>query len=87
MRTTLKIPSSGPALSLRDAPTPMTSRTQLPPLEGEFMRVMGVNPGLALQHPGYYYYMAARCTERRRQRFMSALESDVHTSSCLCLGS
>ncbi len=41
------------------------------------MRVLGINPNQALQHPGFYYYMAARCTERRRERFLAALESEV----------
>jgi hypothetical protein len=76
MRTTLTIPTHVPAPSLHDAQTPMASRTQLS-LEGDTMRVLGVNPGIALQHPGFYYYMAARCTERRRQRFLIAAEAEV----------
>jgi hypothetical protein len=76
MRTTLKIPTHAPVPSLHDAQTPMASRTQLP-VEGDPIRVLGVNPGIALQHPGFYYYMAARCTERRRQRFLVAADSEV----------
>lgn len=33
------------------------------------VRTLGLNPSHALQHPGHYYYMAARCTEARRERF------------------
>jgi hypothetical protein len=46
-------------------------------LEIEAMRTMGVNPSHALQHPGYYYYMAAKCTEARRERFLAAAEAEV----------
>ena len=37
------------------------------------VRALGVNPSSALQHPGFYYYVAAHCTEMRRARFMDAL--------------
>ncbi|KAF5372683.1 hypothetical protein D9615_009870 [Tricholomella constricta] len=43
-------------------------------LEVESMRSLGINPSHALQHPGFYYYMAAKCTEMRRERFLTALE-------------
>lgn len=43
----------------------------------ESMRSLGLNPTQALMHPGLYYYMAARCTENRRLRFLRALENDV----------
>jgi trafficking protein particle complex subunit 11 len=83
MRTTLKIPTHVPTPSVREAQTPVTSRTQLP-LEGEAMRVMGINPGIALQHPGFYYYMAARCTERRRQRYLVAADAEVRLLLKFC---
>ena len=38
------------------------------------MRVLGLNPANALQHPGFYYYVAAQATERRRARFLAILE-------------
>lgn len=41
------------------------------------MRILGLNPTQALQHPGFYYWMAAQCTENRRMRFLQALESKV----------
>ena len=47
------------------------------------MRVLGLNPNQALQHPGFYYYMAARCTERRRERFLSVLEAGVRPCHCM----
>ena len=36
------------------------------------VRTLGLNPSHALQHPGHYYYMAARCTEARRERFLAS---------------
>ncbi|KAI0776280.1 Gryzun, putative trafficking through golgi-domain-containing protein [Trametes elegans] len=74
-RSTLKIPSAYPT----PAPSPAVLAAQS--LEAsqmglEAMRVLGLNPNQALQHPGFYYYMAARCTERRRERFLTALESE-----------
>ncbi|KAH9944784.1 Gryzun, putative trafficking through golgi-domain-containing protein [Amylocystis lapponica] len=50
-------------------------------LELEAMRTLGLNPNHALQHPGFYYYMAARCTERRRERFLSAVEAETTSAS------
>ncbi|KAF8160473.1 Gryzun, putative trafficking through golgi-domain-containing protein [Mycena galopus ATCC 62051] len=45
-------------------------------LEIEAMRMMGINPSHALQHLGYYYYMAAKCTAARRERFLVAAEEN-----------
>ncbi|KAJ7772064.1 Gryzun, putative trafficking through golgi-domain-containing protein [Mycena maculata] len=50
-------------------------------LEIEAMRAMGINPSHALQHPGYYYYMAAKCTEARRERFLAAAEAEESQKS------
>ncbi|TBU21299.1 Gryzun, putative trafficking through golgi-domain-containing protein [Dichomitus squalens] len=74
-RSTLKIPSAypPPALSAAAMAAQVLEATQM---GLDTMRVLGLNPNQALQHPGFYYYMAARCTERRRERFLSALESD-----------
>ncbi|KAI9062346.1 hypothetical protein FKP32DRAFT_1593495 [Trametes sanguinea] len=79
-RSTLKIPSPYPP----QAPSPAMLAAQS--LEAsqmglEAMRVLGLNPNQALQHPGFYYYMAARCTERRRERFLGALESEGHQAN------
>ncbi|KAG5634546.1 hypothetical protein H0H81_001555 [Sphagnurus paluster] len=43
-------------------------------LELDSIRSLGINPSHALQHPGFYYFMAAKCTELRRERFLAALE-------------
>lgn len=42
------------------------------PLDVDAVRTLGLNPSHALQHPGHYYYMAARCTEARRERFLAS---------------
>jgi len=42
------------------------------PVELDVVRAFGLNPSHALQHPGHYYYMAARCTEARRERFLTS---------------
>ncbi|KAI1785207.1 Gryzun, putative trafficking through golgi-domain-containing protein [Ganoderma leucocontextum] len=72
-RTTLKIPSAyppqGPSAAAVAAQALEASQVGL-----DAMRVLGLNPNQALQHPGFYHYMAARCTERRRERFLSAQE-------------
>ncbi|KAI9568859.1 Gryzun, putative trafficking through golgi-domain-containing protein [Boletus coccyginus] len=41
-------------------------------LDMDAVRTLGLNPSHALQHPGHYYYMAARCTEARRERFLAS---------------
>jgi trafficking protein particle complex subunit 11 len=43
--------------------------------EHDALRVLGLNPANALQHPGFYYYMAAQATERRHARFLALLET------------
>lgn len=35
-----------------------------------------LNPATVLQHPGFYYYEAARCTLRRRECFQKALDEE-----------
>ncbi|THH08405.1 hypothetical protein EW145_g2735, partial [Phellinidium pouzarii] len=49
--------------------------------EIETLRALGVNPSTALMHPGFYYYVAAECTERRRLRFLAALDATLYTKS------
>ncbi|KAI0079255.1 hypothetical protein K474DRAFT_1617849 [Panus rudis PR-1116 ss-1] len=81
-RTSLKIPTHLPSVGANER---MVSRapdgTQRTSLEREAMRALGLNPMQALQHPGFYYYMAARCTEQRRDRFLKALDSDASQPS------
>ncbi|RDX49266.1 hypothetical protein OH76DRAFT_1483227 [Lentinus brumalis] len=79
-RSTLKIPSAYPA------PPPSAALMAAQALEAsqlglDAMRVLGLNPNQALQHPGFYYYMAARCTERRRERFLALLEAGGDNNS------
>ncbi|KAI0359646.1 hypothetical protein OH77DRAFT_1587090 [Trametes cingulata] len=81
-RSNLKIPTpyppQAPSAAVLAAQSLEASQMGL-----DAMRVLGLNPNQALQHPGFYYYMAARCTERRRERFLSALETEgeSHQSS------
>ncbi|KAG5219790.1 Trafficking protein particle complex [Salix suchowensis] len=50
-------------------------------VEYDALRSLGLNPSHALQHPGFYYYMAAKCTELRRDKFQTALEAEVNFPS------
>ena len=43
--------------------------------EQDALRLLGLNPTNALQHPGFYYYFAAQATERRREKFLAMLET------------
>ena len=91
-RSTLTIPSHRPSItpSTTSATSPSVAASQAPSantlrgvnlLDMDAMRVFGINPSQALQHPGFYYYMAARCTEMRRERFLVAVETEAR-----CLG-
>ncbi|THV06232.1 hypothetical protein K435DRAFT_773423 [Dendrothele bispora CBS 962.96] len=80
-RSTLTIPIHAPvvsssALANASEKGSLASRGALPGMELDAMRSLGINPSQALQHPGYYYYMAARCTEARRARFLVALQAE-----------
>ncbi|KAI0061971.1 hypothetical protein BV25DRAFT_1805032 [Artomyces pyxidatus] len=69
-RSTLKLPVHTPApVPPLNASTTLSGLTEL-----DALRVLGLNPASALQHPGFYYYMAASATEKRRGRFLSTLE-------------
>ncbi|KAK0459106.1 Gryzun, putative trafficking through golgi-domain-containing protein [Desarmillaria tabescens] len=78
--TTLSLPSHRPAaynttLYSSTVQNPSSSRGSTPALETDALRSLGLNPSHALQHPGFYYYMAARCTEMRRERFLITLDT------------
>ncbi|GLB37359.1 putative foie gras liver health family 1 [Lyophyllum shimeji] len=75
-RSTLTIPTHQPTYPIASNASLAASGKGLASstLELESMRSLGINPSQALQHPGFYYFMAARCTEIRRQRFLAALE-------------
>lgn len=82
--STLAIPSHIPAsfntaleAFLTTSSSQATSRGSTPAIEVDGLRSLGTNPSHALLHPGFYYYLAARCTELRRERFLGALNSEV----------
>jgi hypothetical protein len=66
---TLVLPIHTPTL-----PTP-AALTEL-----DALRALGLNPANALQHPAFYYYMAAQATERRRAQFLAMVESPGETT-------
>jgi hypothetical protein len=76
-RSTLTLPIHKPVTTtISPSQSQATLRTSAG-VEYDAMRSLGLNPSHALQHPGFYYYMAARCTEMRRKRFLAALEGEV----------
>ncbi|KAL0072574.1 hypothetical protein AAF712_000337 [Marasmius tenuissimus] len=80
-RSTLVIPIHKPIVSASslNSATAMASgipRVASPGMEVDAVRSLGINPNHALQHPGFYYYMAGKCTESRREKFNAALEAD-----------
>lgn len=44
---------------------------------------LGINPTTALQHPGFYYLVAAECTEKRREALERWVKEEVSVSA-LC---
>lgn len=72
-RSGLVIPVHQPTASSTGA-APAPRPAGLPDLD--FARTLGINPSHALQHSGFYYYMAAKCTDMRRARFQAALEAE-----------
>ncbi|KAI8364823.1 Gryzun, putative trafficking through golgi-domain-containing protein [Choanephora cucurbitarum] len=42
---------------------------------------VGCNPGAILQHPGFYYHLAAMCCAERRRRFIEAERSNASPKS------
>jgi trafficking protein particle complex subunit 11 len=70
--STLTIPQVLPSFPIRPAtpPTPYQQTAQHISLEPT--RPAGVNPSSVLQHPGFYYYAAAMCTQRRLEQFTAA---------------
>ena len=79
-RTTLTIPTYLPSsISAASTVVAQAADSQRSVVEMESLRTLGLNPTQALQHPGFYYFMAARCVENRRARFLAALEHGVST--------
>ncbi|KAF7428799.1 hypothetical protein PC9H_008031 [Pleurotus ostreatus] len=81
-RTTLAIPVHKPApppsTAALAASQLQSSVTTIRGVEYDALRSLGLNPSHALQHPGFYYYMAAKCTELRRDKFQIALEAELN---------
>lgn len=77
-RTTLTIPVHKPTPSINPSSSQQTLRTTAG-VEYDALRSLGINPSHALQHPGVYYYIAARCTEIRRSCFLAVVEAEVRT--------
>ncbi|KIK09233.1 hypothetical protein K443DRAFT_671719 [Laccaria amethystina LaAM-08-1] len=75
VRSALILPVHKPALTSQNLHA-LNQSTRIPG-ELDFARSAGINPSHALQHPGFYYYMAARCTEMRRERFQAAIEAEL----------
>jgi hypothetical protein len=49
-------------------------------VEGDSMKELRMNPSQALHHPGFYYFVAARCTKIRREKFLVVVEGEVRGS-------
>jgi len=68
--STLILPIHKPA-----SPAPAPAPAPVGLSEQDALRLLGLNPANALQHPGFYYYLAAQATERRREKFLAMLET------------
>ena len=71
-RSALTFPTHVPLTRASGAPLASAVSPGGAPLDMDAIRTLGLNPSHALQHPGHYYYMAARCTEARRERFLAS---------------
>lgn len=78
-RSTLVIPVHKPQILASGTGVSQTASSGTQRLAGIDVdpRSMGLNPCHSLQHPGFYYYAGARCTEMRRIKFQAALEAEV----------
>ena len=71
-RSTLTFPTHTPLTRASGASLASAVGPTGASLDVDAIRTLGLNPSHALQHPGHYYYMAARCTEARRERFLAS---------------
>ena len=78
-RSTLQISQyKSPALtSNASSATAAVRGSSAPSVDMNALRSLGLNPSHSLQHPGFYYYMASRCTELRREKFQVAIDAEV----------
>ncbi len=79
LRSTLEIPQHKPPALTGNASSvaAVVRGNSAPSLEMNALRSLGLNPNHTLQHPGFYYYMASRCTELRREKYHAAIEAEV----------
>ncbi|KDR75635.1 hypothetical protein GALMADRAFT_268205 [Galerina marginata CBS 339.88] len=77
-RSSLVLPVHKPVASNVTPSASQQTLRQVPNVEYDAMRSLGINPSHALQHAGFYYYVAARSTEMRRQRFLAILEAELN---------
>jgi trafficking protein particle complex subunit 11 len=75
VRSTLVLPTH--------LPTTSAPQSQVTLLE-ETSRILGLNPTNALQHPGFFYFMAAGAAEKRRERFLAIDEVKKWTLVLYC---
>ncbi|KAG8758578.1 hypothetical protein FRC14_007889 [Serendipita sp. 396] len=68
LRSGMRLPELVPQIQ-DDRPVPQLGQEASP--------APGVNPSTVLQHPGYYYLQAARCTEERLRRFKTIEEAEA----------
>ncbi|EUC61804.1 glutathione transferase omega-1 [Rhizoctonia solani AG-3 Rhs1AP] len=77
--------SSKASISPSPTPTPGQSHLGLSqPTPGAGVNAAlssGLNPALVLQHPGFYYYIAAGCSHERLVRFKAVLEAETRDPS------
>ncbi|KAJ1300005.1 hypothetical protein OPQ81_011839 [Rhizoctonia solani] len=77
--------ASRPSISPSPTPTPGQPLSGLShPTPGAGVNAAlssGLNPALVLQHPGFYYYIAAGCSRERLVRFKSVLEAETRDPS------
>ncbi|KAG9036541.1 hypothetical protein FRB95_008596 [Tulasnella sp. JGI-2019a] len=67
LRAGYKLPVAAvPAIIADTIRDPVTSNVTAP----------NFKPDTVLQHPGYYYYMAAKCTQERLDRFLAVMEQE-----------
>lgn len=67
----LRLPTFSPPVLAIDTALPQHFHPNEEP------QLSGINTSTVLQHPGFYYYKAASCTARRRDRFLAVLEQEV----------
>ncbi|KAK2463095.1 hypothetical protein APHAL10511_004750 [Amanita phalloides] len=88
LRSTLKIPPyKPPALTGNASLVAAVIRgSSAHSLEMNALRSLGLNPSHTLQHPGFYYYMASRCTELRKEKFQTTVEAELNQRPILSPG-